>query len=263
MYRAPTRVSLTGLGEGRLRGLARNPADGLLYVASPKQRLLYAVDRSGKLAKTFDIGSARIRNLRALVFAPSADRTDRPRVQSLYIADARRQAGRSHRRIVARTAFQARDDVRRDAGQDDLHLALQTPSPDPAGITYLADSDTLLVSDSEVEEMPVYRGANLYFIKRSGHLAGNGTTVDYSREPTGVSFDTNAGVLYVSDDDKDRVYSIGPGADGRLGTPDDTVASFSTTRTEATTLKTSCSSWTPVTSSSATDRARRSTTSTR
>jgi DNA-binding beta-propeller fold protein YncE len=230
VYRTPTRVSLTGLGDGRLRGLARNPADGLLYVASPEQRLLYAVDRSGNVAKTFDIGSARIRNLRALVFAPSADRTDRPRVQSLYIADA--GGGRREGRIVelslaprSRLALTFEGTLTKTIYTSRLH----TPAPDPAGITYLADSDTLLVSDSEVEEMPIYRGANLYFIKRSGHLVGNGTTVGYSHEPTGVSFDTHAGVLYVPDDDKDRVYSVGPGADGRLGTPDDTVASFSTT----------------------------------
>ena len=136
-------------------------------------------------------------------------RPDRPPKgsESVHRRRGRRQAGRSHRRIVARTAFQARDDVRRDAGQDDPHVASRHAVARP-GRNHVprGDSDTLLVSDSEVEEMSVYRGANLYFITRSGHLAGNGTTVDYSREPTGVGFDTNAGVLYVSDDDKDRVF---------------------------------------------------------
>jgi hypothetical protein len=36
------------------------------------------------------------------------------------------------------------------------------PSPDPAGITYLDSSNTLLVSDSEVNEMPIFTGDNLF-----------------------------------------------------------------------------------------------------
>ncbi|HEU0247659.1 MAG TPA: hypothetical protein VFR38_11295, partial [Gaiellaceae bacterium] len=229
VYRKPTRVSLGSLGDGRLRGLARNPVDGLLYVASPERRLLFAVDRSGRVAKTFDIASARIRNLRALVFAPSADRTDRPRVQSLYIADA--GGGRREGRIVELSLAPRSRLSKTFAGTlaKTIHTSrFHTPAPDPAGITYMADSDTLLVGDSEVEEMPLYRGANLYLIKRTGHLVGTGTTVGFSREPTGVSFDPREGVLYVSDDDKDRVYIVSPGLDGRFGTSDDDVTSIST-----------------------------------
>jgi len=229
VYRRPIRVSLASLGDGRLRGLARNPVDGLLYVANPERRLLFAVDRSGKVAKTFDIGSARIRNLRALVFAPSADRTDRPRIQSLYVADA--GGGRREGRIVelslsphSRLSKTFAGTLAKTIRTSQLH----TPAPDPAGITYMAESDTLLVSDSEVEEMPLYRGANLYLIKRTGHLVGTGTTVGFSREPTGVSFGAKEEVLYVSDDDKDRVYIISPGLDDRPGTSDDAVTSIST-----------------------------------
>jgi DNA-binding beta-propeller fold protein YncE len=229
VYRQPTRVSLGNLGDGRLRGLARNPVDGLLYVASPERSLLFAVDRSGMVGKTFDIGSVRIRNLRALVFAPSADRTDRPAIQSLYIADA--GGGRREGRIVELSLAPRSKFAKTFAGTLAKTIRtsqLHTPAPDPAGITYIADSDTLLVTDSEVEEMPLYRGANLYLIKRTGHLVGTGTTVGFSREPTGVSFDANGGVLYVSDDDKDRVYIISPGPDRRPGTSDDAVTSFST-----------------------------------
>ena len=35
-------------------------------------------------------------------------------------------------------------------------------SPDPSGITYLPGSDRLLVSDAEVDEMPIFTGQNLY-----------------------------------------------------------------------------------------------------
>ncbi|HXV75699.1 MAG TPA: hypothetical protein VD788_05215, partial [Candidatus Polarisedimenticolaceae bacterium] len=132
VYRKPTRVSLKSLGDGRLRGLARNPLDGLLYVASPERRLLFAVDRSGKVAKTFDIAGARIRNLRALVFAPSADRTDRPRVQSLYIADA--GGGRLEGRIIELSLAPRSRLSKTFAGTlaKTIHTSrLPTPAPDP------------------------------------------------------------------------------------------------------------------------------------
>ena len=47
---------------------------------------------------------------------------------------------------------------------DDRHLRLQglLLSPDPAGIAYLPAQDRLLISDSEVNEMPLFQGFNLY-----------------------------------------------------------------------------------------------------
>jgi len=225
----PLRVSLAKLGPGRLRGLARNPVDGLLYVANAERGRIFAVDGSGSVKKTFDIANARIRNLRALVFAPSADRTDRAGTQHLYVADAGggKLAGRVLELSLAR---------RIGAGKTvtgtlvrTIHTSqLGTPAPDPAGITYDEATDTLIVSDSEVDEMSIYRGANLYSVSRAGKLVGTGTTLGFSREPTGVGFDPRNDVLYSSDDVKDRVFITNPGADGRHGTGDDSVTSVST-----------------------------------
>lgn len=105
---------------------------------------------------------------------------------------------------------------------------LARPAPDPSGITYLGTTDTLLVTDSEVDEMPIYRGANLFRITRTGTLVDAGTTVPFTREPTGVGYDSGSRALYVSDDDKRRVFTFRPGADGRYGTGDDAVTSLST-----------------------------------
>ncbi|MGY1620129.1 PKD domain-containing protein [Geodermatophilus sp. SYSU D00691] len=104
------------------------------------------------------------------------------------------------------------------------------PSPDPAGITYLPSTGQLLVSDSEVDEMPLYTGTNLFLAGRDGAQAAEvgGTTVPWSHEPAGVSYDEARGVLYVSDDDLDLVFRVQPGADGRFGTADDSQTSFST-----------------------------------
>ena len=105
---------------------------------------------------------------------------------------------------------------------------LAPPLPDPSGITYVAANDMLLVSDSEVEELRIYRGANLFFMTRSGALVATGTTVAFSREPTGVTLDPTTGTLYFSDDDKRAVFSVRPGPDGRPGTGDDLVTRIDT-----------------------------------
>ncbi len=225
----PSRVSLRKLGPGRLRGLARNPVDRLLYVANPERDRIFAVDGSGRVRKAFDIEGARIRNLRALVFAPSADRTDSPRVHHLYVADA--GGGRLAGRVVELS-------LGRQVGTSGtltgtlvktIHTSqLGTPAPDPAGITYVEPTDTLLISDSEVDEMSIYRGANLYSLTRTGRLVGTGTTSGFSREPTGVGFDPASSTLYSTDDVKDRVFITDPGPDGRHGTTDDSVTSIST-----------------------------------
>jgi DNA-binding beta-propeller fold protein YncE len=225
----PSRISLQRLEPGRLRGLARNPADGLLYVANTERDRIFAVDGSGRVRKAFAIEGARIRNLRALVFAPSADRTDSARVHHLYVADAGggKLAGRVLELSLARqvgTSGTLTGKLVRT-----IHTSqLGTPAPDPAGITYVEATDTLLVSDSEVDEMSIYRGANLYSVTRTGRLVGTGTTAGFSREPTGVGIDPASSILYTSDDVKDRVFITDPGPDGRHGTADDSVTSIST-----------------------------------
>jgi hypothetical protein len=89
----PTALSLRGLGGTRLRGLAFDPGRGLFYVANPQQRLLYGIDSSGAVRQTYglrgvELGGVGLRDVRALVFAPSSDPTDHPGARHLFIADA-------------------------------------------------------------------------------------------------------------------------------------------------------------------------------
>jgi DNA-binding beta-propeller fold protein YncE len=102
------------------------------------------------------------------------------------------------------------------------------PSPDPAGITYLANRDRLLISDSEVNEMPIYDGVNLFYTTRAGKKTSGATTLRFSAEPTGVDHNPVNDHLFVSDDDARRIYEVAPGPDGRHGTGDDVGTSFST-----------------------------------
>lgn len=104
------------------------------------------------------------------------------------------------------------------------------PSPDPSGITWDAATRQLIISDSEVDEMPLYAGTNLFLSSLTGVQASfpGGTTVPWSKEPTGISLDPASRSLYTSDDDQDRIYNVRPGGDGRYGTGDDTRTYFST-----------------------------------
>jgi DNA-binding beta-propeller fold protein YncE len=225
----PVRYPLRNLGARRLRGLALNPADGLLYVASPDRDLLYGLSRSGKIRTAYSIKKAALRNPTALVFAPSADTTDPRGTQHLYVADAGGPSalGRVVELSLAKKVAIA-ETVTGTLAQTLQTWQLGTPAPDPAGITYLATTDTLMITDSEVDEMPLYRGANLFRLTPKGALVDSGTTLAFSREPTGVGFNPGSGALYISDDVKDRVFVVMPGGDGRYGTADDSVSSIST-----------------------------------
>jgi DNA-binding beta-propeller fold protein YncE len=103
------------------------------------------------------------------------------------------------------------------------------PSPDPAGIAYLAASNRLLMSDSEVDEMTIWNGANIFEMTLSGNLIRTTSTTSFSKEPTGVAYNPVNGHVFISDDSKKRIFEIDTGADSLAGTGDDIITSFNTT----------------------------------
>ena len=110
-----------------------------------------------------------------------------------------------------------------------LTSAWDKPNPDPAGITYRPDTNQLIISDSEVDEMPIYAGANLFVSTLAGEQTETqGTSLPWSEEPTGTAYKVNNKHLFVSDDVADKVYEVRAGSDNVHGTPDDTVTSFDT-----------------------------------
>jgi len=106
--------------------------------------------------------------------------------------------------------------------------ALSTDLPDPAGITYLPNRDHFLISDSEVDETPVFRSANIIETTRTGTVVDRGVTTAYSKEPAGIGYNSSNGHVFTSDDDQFQVHEVAPGADNRYGTADDPHTSFST-----------------------------------
>jgi hypothetical protein len=99
-----------------------------------------------------------------------------------------------------------------------------TRSPDPMGLTYNPKTRKLLISDSEVDEIPsLWKGKNLFVAKRGGRLLATGTFKKFTHEPEDLAWDGKDQALFVTDDDLDRVFRVGRGKDKKLGTRDDVV----------------------------------------
>jgi hypothetical protein len=102
-------------------------------------------------------------------------------------------------------------------------------SPDPAGIAHIPSSESLLIVDSEVEEIPtLFTGDNLFEITLSGLLRGTLSTMAFSAEPHGVTLYPRNGHLFFADDSVDEIFELAPGADGLYNTSDDSLSSFDT-----------------------------------
>jgi Ca2+-binding RTX toxin-like protein len=112
--------------------------------------------------------------------------------------------------------------------RETLLSQLSPSAPDSSGIAYRSDVDRLLVADSEVNEMPIFEGVNLWEISRQGTKQyDTGTTLEFSKEPTGIAYDRVGERVFISDDDAGRVFEVTAGSDDRFGTSDDAVTSFS------------------------------------
>jgi len=104
-------------------------------------------------------------------------------------------------------------------------------SPDSSGIVFLDDSNRLLISDSEVEETPLFAGVNLNTVGFDGNVIHSGSTLTFSAEPTGLSYDLASEILFISDDAARRIYQVTAGEDGFFGTSDDSLINQFLTRT--------------------------------
>jgi len=225
-----TRISLADLGPVRFAGIAFNPSDGLLYVASADRDLLYGLDRSGTVHTTYSLASLGLQDPTAMTFAPSSDATDDPRTLHLFIADAGGSSmlGGVMEVTLAAAVAVAAPVVTATLVQTIATSAWNPASPDPSGVVYLPGPDRLEVSDSEVDETTGagYHGVNLWQITRSGTVTDTGTTIAYSKEPTGLGYDPGTNTLFISDDSKRRIFVVKRGSDGRFGTSDDVVSSI-------------------------------------
>jgi uncharacterized protein YjiK len=223
-----SRITPRGIDGRRLQGIAFNASDALLYVVDPAEQRLYGLDGAGEVEAAIDLRSLELVDPRAIVFAPTPDKTDAPAATDLFIADSGDSAslGRVVEASVAPATVSALAAPTTVAGSlvRTIHTSqFNPPSPDPAGITYLPAADRLEFGDSEVEEMPPYwQGVNLWQTTRTGQVTDTGTTSPtFSKEPTGLGYQASTNTLCVSDDNLNRIFLVRPGADGRFGNADD------------------------------------------
>ena len=74
-------------------------------------------------------------------------------------------------------------------------------STDPAGIAYHSPSGHLYIADSEINELPVFTGDNIFEISTLGDNVFQ-EIASGNIEPTGITYNEYDGYFYVSNDDK-------------------------------------------------------------
>ena len=99
------------------------------------------------------------------------------------------------------------------------------PSPDPSGIIYVPSEEAFWITDSEINEMDIFQGFNVFKVDlSSGVLSDTFSTLSpilFSEEPTGITINPVNNHCFISDDDKHAVFEIDPGPDGLCLTTDD------------------------------------------
>jgi uncharacterized protein YjiK len=214
-------------GDSELRGVAFNPADGLVYVLSAEDELLYAVDEQGRVQDRYELSEVSLLDPRDMTFAPSSDPSDGESAMSLFIADAGSEElfGGVTEVTLAQVAATSTPVVDAQLVQMIDTSQWVPASPDPSGVTYLPASDRLTVVDSEVNETTGagYHGVNVWEVTRTGTVTRGWNTLSFTNEPTGVSHDPATNRLFIASDARPNgIHIVQAGADGLFGTADDT-----------------------------------------
>ena len=244
MSRSPW-VRLQQLGEIAPGALAVHPQSGHFFVLSMRENKLVELSRTGMVVAVRDLSAAELVNPVGMAFAPSGDSTDDPANINLYIADSGQSATKGARqasgKIVELTLKELTAAGVAAATLESLAAVAETgtlvntiqawqfnpPAPDTAGVEYVPATDTLWIADSEVDEMSIFKGVNVFESTRSGSLTRTHNTMAFSTEPTGIAYDTVSGHFFISSDSGDKFYEVTLGADGKMGTSDDVVITVS------------------------------------
>jgi DNA-binding beta-propeller fold protein YncE len=88
------------------------------------------------------------------------------------------------------------------------------PSPDPVGIDYHPGLGRLIVSDSEVDEMGIFQGVNIFEVSTSGQVVATCNTLSFASEPSGIAVNPDNGHIFIAQDDHGKIYEVEPARDG-------------------------------------------------
>ncbi len=230
-------IDLRDLGFKQPQGLAVDESTGNLYILDRADKLLYEITPGAHVVSVRDLAAFQLIDPQTITIAPSLDQTDEEDTTSLYIVDRQhKMKNRATREasILEMSLLGPRTMVMADTYTSNLINTIDTsqflpPCPDPCGVEYIAGSNSLMIVDSEVEEMTIWAGSNLYESSLSGELLNTGSTTSFTPEPTGIAYNPTNQHYFLSDDrySARKVWEVATGADGLLGTSDDSRTSFS------------------------------------
>ncbi|MDB5771722.1 MAG: hypothetical protein JWM42_2096, partial [Burkholderia sp.] len=82
-----------------------------------------------------------------------------------------------------------------------VHDLVAMGTIDPSAVAYNPFTNTLIMSDSEVDEAPFSRPEDLFSVGLDGHAISK-TALPFTAEATGLAYDATRETLYITDDDK-------------------------------------------------------------
>lgn len=81
---------------------------------------------------------------------------------------------------------------------------------DPSGLAYVPELDLLFIADSEHDESPYFSTQNLFATRLDGTFVRSYSLLGFTHEPTGLAYNPQNGMLYITDDDADRIFIVNP-----------------------------------------------------
>lgn len=212
----------------RPQAIAVEPGGARVFAATDGEgNYVYEFDRGGRQLALHDVHSLGLAGVSAMAFGPASDPRDTGRA-SLYIVGAGVGADGPGRLIELATGIaQAKTDDHVDLIAAHRTSEWRPPSADPGGLAYDGRRRLLVVTDSEIDELASFEGANVFFVGCSLMPLDHALTA-FTTEPSDVAIDPATGDYLFSDDSRGRIYRVRLGADAELGGDDDLVSSFST-----------------------------------
>jgi streptogramin lyase len=246
------KIDLPAQIDTNIQGIALEPITGHFQILSPAQSQLYEVSPTGELVETRDLSGLGLKDPQAIVFNDSADSTDDPQQQSLYIADqdlgiaelSMSDATQFIRIRFFDDLFEQEGAIRNPKGlvvlPNDNLLAIERPSPHPKVSNEITTNEEIVnFGELPAAIAPINTAFDRQFNRLLGlnfkgsrlmtvELGADGTLdPDTSTEinvasfgiqtPQGMTVAAN-GTLYVLDSDAQQIVVIEPGAEGNFET---------------------------------------------
>ena len=243
---AANRLDLVSIG-GDPETVAVAPG-GNIFAYAPASATVWELDSSGTPVSQRDLSGAGLQDVSAMTIAPSADSTDDPTEQAIYIADVGTTDGSGAAIYEIALVEPTLDETAIAAATSSVSLvrtintgsgsAWNPDSPDPSGLAYIpagatgvpsARQDRLVSADGEVDETTGagFHGVNVWFAPRNGSVQTstmntNATgTSPTNNEPVGAAYDSLRKELYLCKDGSNGriwVYNMTTGAQVRTFT---------------------------------------------